>query len=79
MIRKTPRVNTKVKVYDARKYTASCSHAETILVDLISSENWISSASFFKIYLAPTEPLRFLLSLPVSDPSDSILRDLSAQ
>ena len=72
--------NTKAKVHDVRKYAASCSLAETMLVgDLISSLNWTSSATFFKFYMAPTEPLRFPVSLPVNDPSDQNLGVTSAQ
>ena len=63
--------NTKANVHDVRKYAASCSLAETMLVgDLVSALNWSSSTTFFKFYMAPTEPIRFPVSLPVNDPSD---------
>ena len=72
--------NTKANVHDVRKYAASCSLAESMLVgDLISSLNWTSSTTFFKFYMAPTEPLRFPVSLPVNDPSDHNLGVNSAQ
>ena len=60
---------TKAKVHDIRKYAASQSLAETMLVgDVTRAIGWSSPSTFFKYYLSPTEPLTVRASLPVMNP-----------
>ena len=59
---------TKVKVHDVRKYAASCSLAETMIVgDLVEALNWSSAATFYKYYFTQTDTLNSPVALPVSN------------
>ena len=59
---------TKVKVHDVRKYAASCSLAETMIVgDLVEALNWSSAATFYKYYFTQTDTLNGPVALPVSN------------
>ena len=56
----------KAKVKDVRKFAASYSFAETMIIgDLVSSLNWSSSAVFYKYYFTQTETLSRPVSLPI--------------
>ena len=57
--------NSKVKVHEVRKYAASHSLAETMVIgDLVSNFNWSSPAVFYKYYFMQTETLSKPVSLP---------------
>ena len=58
--------NTKAKVHDIRKFAASCSLQQDMLVgDLTEDFNWSSPAVFYKFYFMQTEALQRPVSLPV--------------
>ena len=58
--------NTKAKVHDIRKYAASCSFQQDMLVgDLTEDFNWSTSAIFYKFYFLQTDILDMPVSLPV--------------
>ena len=62
----------KVKVHDVRKYAASCSLAETMdTSEVVSAIRWKSPHTFWRFYLAPTEPLILQVVLPGVEPSTS--------
>ena len=59
---------TKVKVHDIRKYAASCSLQQDMLVgDLTEDFNWSSPAIFYKYYFIQTDPLSMPVALPSSE------------
>ena len=58
--------DTKAKVHDIRKFAASCSLQQDMLVgDLTEDFNWSSPAVFYKFYFMQTEALQRPVSLPV--------------
>ena len=58
--------NSKVKVHEVRKYAASHSLAETMVIgDLVSNFNWSSPVIFYKYYFTQTETLSKPVSLPI--------------
>ena len=58
--------NTKAKVHDIRKYAASCSFQQDMLVgDLTEDFNWSTPAIFYKFYFLQTDILDMPVSLPV--------------
>ena len=64
--------NSKVKVQEVRKYAASYSFAETMIVgDLVSALNWSSPAVFYKYYFTQTETLSRPVSLPIQNSQNS--------
>ena len=57
---------TKAKVHDIRKYAASCSLQQDMLVgDLTEDFNWSNPAIFYKFYFLQTDILNMPVSLPV--------------
>ena len=59
---------TKAKVHDIRKYAASCSLQQDMLVgDLTEDFNWSSPAIFYKFYFLQTD----ILDMPVALPARS--------
>ena len=57
---------TKAKVHDIRKYAASCSLLQDMLVrDLTEDFNWSSPAIFYKYYFLQTDILDMPVALPV--------------
>ena len=57
---------TKAKVHDIRKYAASCSLQQDMLVgDLTEDFNWSTPAIFYKFYFLQTDILDMPVSLPV--------------
>ena len=62
----------KAKVHDIRKYAASYSLAETMDVsDMVNALHWSSEKTFWKFYLAPTQPLSVPAVLPGSNRPDT--------
>ena len=58
--------NTRAKVHDIRKFAASCSLQQDMLVgDLTEDFNWSTPAVFYKFYFMQTETLQGPVSLPV--------------
>ena len=58
--------DTKAKVHDIRKYAASCSLQQDMLVgDLTEDFNWSTPAIFYKFYFLQTDILDMPVSLPV--------------
>ena len=58
--------NTRAKVHDIRKFAASCSFQQDMLVgDLTEDFNWSTPAVFYKFYFMQTETLQGPVSLPV--------------
>ena len=58
--------DTKAKVHDIRKYAASCSLQQDMIVgDLTEDFNWSSSAVFHKLYFMQTDNLERPVSLPI--------------
>ena len=58
--------NTKAKVHDIRKFAASCSLQQDMLVgDLTEDFNWSTPAVFYKFYFMQTDALQRPVSLPV--------------
>ena len=58
--------DTKAKVHDIRKFAASCSLQQDMLVgDLTEDFNWSSPAVFYKFYFMQTEVMQRPVSLPV--------------
>ena len=58
--------DTKAKVHDIRKYAASCSLQQDMLVgDLTEDFNWSTPAIFYKFYFLQTDILNMPVSLPV--------------
>ena len=59
--------DTRAKVHDIRKFSASCSLQQDMIVgDLTEDFNWSSSAVFYKFYFMQTDNLERPVSLPVS-------------
>ena len=57
--------DAKVKVHDIRKYSASYSLIETMdISEVVSSIGWKSPYTFWKFYMAQTEPLSLQVVLP---------------
>ena len=57
--------DVKVKVHDIRKYSASYSLIETMdISEVVSSIGWRSPYTFWKFYMAQTEPLSLNVVLP---------------
>ena len=70
--------NTKAKIHDVRRYAASCTLAETMLMgDLVSSMNWSNQATFVKFYLTQTDPLDRPVALPLQKVS-RLCRDFTS-
>ena len=58
---------TKAKVHDIRKYAASCSLQQDMLIgDLTEDFNWSTPAIFYKYYFIQTDPLSMPVVLPSS-------------
>ena len=62
----------KAKVHDVRKYAASCCLAETMDVsDMVTALQWSSAKTFWRFYLATTEPLSVPAVLPGTSKVDN--------
>ena len=60
--------NTRARVHDIRKYAASCTLQQDMLVgDLTEDFNWSSPAVFYKFYFLQTDDPGRPVSLPVRD------------
>ena len=60
--------DTKARVHDIRKYAASCSLQQDMLVgDLTEDFNWSTPAVFYKFYFMQTDVPRMPVSIPVRD------------
>ena len=58
---------TKAKVHDIRKYAATCSLQQDMLVGNLTEEfNWSTPAIFYKYYHIQTDPLSMPVVLPTS-------------
>ena len=63
--------NTRAKVHDIRKYAASISLQQDMIVgDLIEDFNWSSAATFYKFYFMQTEHPGMPVSIPVRNTAD---------
>ena len=72
-------LDTKVKVHDIRKYSASYSLIETMdFSEVVSSIGWKSPYTFWKFYMAQTEPLSLQVVLPGVNSSEFVTQDSSS-
>ena len=63
--------HTRAKVHDIRKYAASISLQQDMIVgDLIEDFNWSSAATFYKFYFMQTEHPGMPVSIPVRNTAD---------
>ena len=59
---------SRIWSHDVRKYSASCSFVNTMLMgDLLSAMNWSSAATFTKHYFCKVDPLCTTVALPVGN------------
>ena len=71
--------DAKVKVHDIRKYSASYSLIETMdISEVVSSIGWKSPYTFWKFYMAQTEPLSLQVVLPGVNSSEFVTQDSSS-